>query len=51
MESKIAYAGLNESYRFLKGLARQDKIAVGFKRGLMGDLTGEYVWFLIPISS
>jgi hypothetical protein len=22
---------------------------VGFKRGLMGDLTGEYIWFLVPI--
>jgi hypothetical protein len=24
-------------------------MAIGFKRGLMGDLTGEYVWFLVPI--
>lgn len=49
MEEKIASAGLNESYVFLKELTRQEKIAIGFKRGLMGDLTGEYVWFLIPI--
>ncbi|MEM2981432.1 MAG: hypothetical protein QW385_08750 [Thermoproteota archaeon] len=49
MEKKIASNGLNESYVFLKGLARQEKIAIGFKRGLMGGLIGEYVWFLIPI--
>lgn len=49
MEKKIASSGLNESYVFLKGLARQEKIAIGFKRGLMGDLTGEYIWFLVPI--
>jgi len=24
-------------------------MAIGFKRGLMGDLTGEYIWFLVPI--
>jgi len=41
--------GLNEYYSFLKGLARQEEISIGFKRGLMGDLTGEYIWFLMPI--
>jgi len=49
LEKKIASAGLNESYTFLKELAKQERICIGFKRGLMGDLTGEYIWFLIPI--
>lgn len=49
LEEKITSAGLNDSYAFLKELGRQEKIAIGFKRGLMGDLTGEYIWFLIPI--
>jgi len=49
LEKKITSAGLNDSYTFLKELGRQEKIAIGFKRGLMGDLTGEYIWFLIPI--
>lgn len=49
LEKKIDSAGLNESYTFLKGLARQEKICIGFKRDLMGDLTGEYMWFLMPI--
>lgn len=49
LEKKITSAGLNDSYTFLKELGRQEKIAIGFKRGLMGDLTGEYIWFLVPI--
>jgi hypothetical protein len=49
LEKRIASSGLNESYTFLKELARQQRISIGFKRGLMGDLTGEYIWFLMPI--
>jgi hypothetical protein len=49
LEKRIALAGLNESYAYLKDLARQQKMAIGFKRGLMGDVTGEYIWFLVPI--
>jgi hypothetical protein len=49
LEKKITDMGLNEYYSFLKGLARQEEISIGFKRGLMGDLTGEYIWFLMPI--
>ena len=51
LEKKITDMGLNEYYSFLKGLARQEEISIGFKRGLMGDLTGEYFWFLMPIYS
>jgi hypothetical protein len=49
LEKRITSAGLNESYAFLKELGAPEKTAIGFKRGLMGDLTGEYIWFLIPI--
>ncbi len=49
MEKKIAEVGLNDYYTFLKELGCEEKTAVGFKRGLMGDLTGEYIWFLMPI--
>jgi len=49
LEKKITSVALNDSYFFLKELARQEKTAIGFKRGLMGDLTGEYIWFLAPI--
>ena len=49
LEKKIIATELNETYTFLKELARQEKICIGFKRGLMGNLTGEYIWFLVPI--
>jgi hypothetical protein len=49
LEKRIALAGLNESYSYLKELARQQEMAIGFKRGLMGDVTSEYIWFLVPI--
>jgi hypothetical protein len=49
LEKKITSSGLNDSYTFLKELGRQEKMAIGFKQGLMGDLTGEYIWFLVPI--
>ena len=49
LEKKIDSTELNESYTFLKTLAQQERICIGFKRGLMGDLTGEYMWFLMPI--
>jgi hypothetical protein len=51
LEKKITGTGLNESYTFLKDLARQERISIGFKRGLLGDLTDEYIWFLMPIYS
>jgi hypothetical protein len=49
LERALKSAGLEESYGYLRAIGRQEKICIGFKRGLMGDLTGEYVWFLIPI--
>lgn len=49
LEKRITSAGLNEPFAFLKELGVPEKTAIGFKRGLMSDLTGEYIWFLIPI--
>lgn len=51
MEKKIESTEIKEEYNFLKSLAQQDKLCIGLKRGLLGDLTGEYIWFLIPIYS
>ncbi len=51
LEKRLEVAGIKEEYDFLKALSQQDKICVGLKRGLLGDLTGEYIWFLIPIYS
>ena len=51
LEKRLGAFDLAEEYAFLKSLAQEDKLCIGLKRGLMGDLTGEYVWFLIPICS
>lgn len=51
LEERLAVSGAYEEYRFLASLAQNDRISIGIKRGLMGDLTGEYCWFLIPIYS
>lgn len=51
LEKKLHIAGIKEEYDFLGSLAQKEKICIGLKRGLLGDLTGEYIWFLIPIYS
>lgn len=51
LEKKLEVAGIKEEYDFLKSLAQKEKMCIGLKRGLLGDLTGEYIWFLIPIYS
>ncbi len=51
LENKLETAHIREEYDFLQSMAKKEKICIGFKRGLMGDLTGEYIWFLIPIIS
>jgi len=51
LEKKLEAFSIKEEYNFLKSRSQQDKICIGLKRGLLGDLTGEYIWFLIPIYS
>jgi len=48
-EKKIEQTQIWNEYQYLKSIARQDLIAVGVKRGLMGDITGNYLWFMVPI--
>jgi len=49
LEKRLEAAGIKEEYDFLKTMAQKEKMCIGLKRGLLGDLTGEYIWFLIPI--
>ena len=49
LEGKLSSLGVEEEYDYLKSLSQEERICIGFKRDLMGELTGEYVWFLIPI--
>ncbi|MFW6040612.1 MAG: hypothetical protein ACOC85_02115 [Thermoplasmatota archaeon] len=51
LEKKLKTTEAKEEYKFLKSLAQKEKMCIGLKQGLMGDLTGEYIWFLIPIYS
>jgi hypothetical protein len=43
IEARLASAGAAETYGYLRSIGDPSRIAVGLKRGLMGDRTGEYV--------
>ena len=49
LTKKIDEAGLTTEYEFLNSLAAKDQVCAGIKRGLMGDLTGTYIWMLFPL--
>ncbi len=51
LEKKVDESPIKEEYAYLKSLAQTEQMAMGVKRGLMGDLTGDYVWFLFPVYS
>jgi hypothetical protein len=47
--NKIDEAGITIEYEFLNSLAAKDQVCMGIKRGVMGDLTGTYIWMLFPL--
>ena len=49
LEKKLDTFGVKEEYEYLTSLGQPERICIGMKRGLIGDLTGEYIWFLVPI--
>lgn len=49
LEMALMKTEAKEEYEFLKSIGEQDKIYIGFKKGLIGGLTGDYFWFFIPI--
>ncbi|MFZ3054545.1 MAG: hypothetical protein WA091_00985 [Minisyncoccales bacterium] len=51
LEKKLAILEIKESYDYLMSLSKNKQVFFGIKRDLMGDLTGEYVWFLMPVNS
>jgi len=51
LEMALMKTEVKEEYEFLKSIGEQDKIYIGFKKGLMGGLTGDYFWFFVPIYS
>ena len=48
LEKRLEEAGLGDEYTYLSRISKGE-VWVGVKRGLMGDMTGEYVWFMVPI--
>ena len=49
IEKRVRATDLKDEYDFLMSLAQKDHVRTGIKRGLMGDVTGDYLWFLIPL--
>lgn len=49
LEKKIMKTEMKGEYEFLQTIGEKDRIYLGFKKGLMGKLTGDYLWFFIPI--
>ncbi len=49
LEKKIRQTAIKEEYEFLQTIGEKDEIYIGFKKGLMGGLSGDYFWFFIPI--
>jgi len=49
LEMALIKTEAKEEYEFLKSIGKQEKIYLGFKKGLMGKLTGDYFWFFIPV--
>ncbi len=49
LEERLALAGLKYEYDHLCSVGRGDLISIGIKRGLLGEETGDYLWFLVPI--
>ena len=48
LENMIKQTDIGEEYTHLAGRNESD-VWIGLKRGLMGERTGSYVWFIVPI--
>lgn len=51
LEARLMKTAVKEEYEFLKSIGKPDQIYIGFKKGLMGGLSGDYFWFFVPIYS
>jgi hypothetical protein len=51
LENKLDILGIKPEYDYLKSLGQANSICIGVKRGLMGEINGDYIWFLVPIFS
>lgn len=51
LEKKLEQTPAFSGYQYLKSISQQGNTAIGIKRGLKGDLTGNFIWAVIPIDS
>jgi hypothetical protein len=51
LENKLEILGIKPEYDYLKSLGQANRICIGIKRGLMGEMIGDYIWFLVPVFS
>lgn len=49
LRRKAEAAGLKEEYAALEGMSSKERMRMGVKRSLMGDMEGEYIWILAPL--
>ena len=49
LEKKIEKSGVAQEYNYLKSISHESQISIGLKQGLMGSMTSDYIWFLMPI--
>lgn len=51
LEKVLKTTTIGPRYDYLTATGNRENVYMGFKRGLMGDLTGDTVWFLVPFYS
>lgn len=51
LKKKMQEAGIGEECAYLESISAIEQVRVGIKRGLVGNLTGSYLWFLFPIKN
>ena len=51
LEKRLASSEIGEEFAHLRSIGQQERMRIGMKRTLMGEMTGEYLWFLTPIYS
>ena len=51
LTEKILQTASSEQFKFLSSRATAKEITIGYKQGLLGDLTGAYLFMLFPLSA
>ncbi|MDP4092606.1 MAG: hypothetical protein Q8920_04525 [Bacillota bacterium] len=49
LETRLATAGLKDSFNYLSSVSNPENFRIGIKRGLWGSLDKEYIWLFVPV--